>query len=41
MYSLTKQEYDQLPLETVEVPDKPNEYLITIEMFHQLHCLVG
>lgn len=39
MYSLTQEEYDQLPLETTIVPGKPDEYLVTIEVFHQLHCL--
>ncbi|KAH8810660.1 hypothetical protein F5884DRAFT_897231 [Xylogone sp. PMI_703] len=39
MYSLTKEEYDQLPLETTEVPGQPGQYLVTIEVFHQLHCL--
>lgn len=40
MYSLTKEEYDQLKLQTSHVPGQENEYLITIEVFHQLHCLV-
>lgn len=41
MYSLTKEEYEKMSLETTIVPGKPDEYLITIEVFHQLHCLVS
>ena len=41
MYSLTKEEYEQLSLETTSVPGKPDQYLVTIEVFHQLHCLVS
>jgi len=40
MYSLTKQEYEQLNLETAVVPDHEDERIITLEVFHQLHCLV-
>lgn len=40
MYSLTKEEYDQLDLETSVVPGQEDEYIITLEVFHQLHCLV-
>jgi len=41
MYSLTKDEYEQLGIETSVVPAQKDEYLITLEVFHQLHCLVG
>ena len=41
MYVLTEDEYHQMDLETAELVDKPGQYLVTIEMFHQLHCLVG
>ncbi len=40
MYSLTKEEYGQLGLETSTVPGQEDEYLVTLEVFHQLHCLV-
>ncbi|CZR60198.1 uncharacterized protein PAC_10094 [Phialocephala subalpina] len=39
MYSLTEKEYGSLPLETTTVPGKLDEYLVTFEVFHQLHCL--
>jgi Mycotoxin biosynthesis protein UstYa len=41
MYSLTREEYEQLPLETAQVVGKDDQYLVTIEMFHQIHCLVS
>lgn len=41
MYSLTQEEYDQLELQTSHVPGQEDEYIITLEVFHQLHCLVS
>ncbi|KAH8655088.1 hypothetical protein BGZ60DRAFT_532709 [Tricladium varicosporioides] len=38
-YVLTKEEHDKLDIETAELMDRPGEYLITLEVFHQLHCL--
>lgn len=40
MYSLTHDEYDQLPITTTEIIGRKDEYLVTIEVFHQIHCLV-
>lgn len=40
MYSLTPSEYKELDLDTAQVFDHPDQYLVTIEVFHQLHCLV-
>ncbi|KAK0716042.1 hypothetical protein B0H67DRAFT_489190, partial [Lasiosphaeris hirsuta] len=40
MYSLTKEENNQLGIETSIVPGRKDEYLVTLEVFHQLHCLV-
>lgn len=41
VYSLTAEEYEGLPIETVQVVGKQDQYIVTIEMFHQLHCLVS
>lgn len=41
MYSLKREEYEQLPLHTAQVVGQPDQYLVRIEMFHQLHCLVS
>jgi hypothetical protein len=40
MYSLTEDEYQQLDITTTKVGHKPDQRLVTIEVFHQLHCLV-
>jgi hypothetical protein len=40
MYSLNQDEYDKLPLETAQIVGTDDQYLVTIEVFHQLHCLV-
>ena len=40
MYSLTPEEYKHLGLETSIVPGNEEEHVITLEVFHQLHCLV-
>ncbi|CZR55584.1 uncharacterized protein PAC_05472 [Phialocephala subalpina] len=39
MYSLTPSEYKELDLDTAQVIKHPGQYLVTIEVFHQLHCL--
>ncbi|KAM7220099.1 protein of unknown function (DUF3328) domain containing protein [Rhypophila decipiens] len=39
MYSLTTEEYAHLGLETSIVPGQKDEHIITLEVFHQLHCL--
>lgn len=38
---IMKDAADKLPNKTAEVPGKPGEYIITLEVFHQLHCLVS
>jgi hypothetical protein len=39
MYVLNQDEYNQLSYNTAELVDRQGEYLITLEVFHQLHCL--
>jgi hypothetical protein len=45
MLSLSKEEMEELNLESIEVPGhipgQEGRSLVTIEMFHQLHCLVS
>lgn len=31
----------KLANKTVPIPDYPGEYVIQLDVFHQLHCLVG
>jgi hypothetical protein len=38
---ITKEEYGQLRVKTATLVDDPDHYLVTIEVFHQLHCLVS
>jgi len=37
---LDKQSADQLPNKTVEIPGT-GKYIVSLELFHQLHCLVS
>ncbi|KAF2736572.1 hypothetical protein EJ04DRAFT_432905 [Polyplosphaeria fusca] len=39
MYVLNSSAYTSLGLQTAELIDQPGNYLITLEVFHQLHCL--
>ena len=41
MASLTEDEYNQLDITTLKAVNKPDQRLVTIEVFHQLHCLVS
>jgi hypothetical protein len=41
MYSLFEDEYAQMAINTTKVVHKPEQRLVTIEVFHQLHCLVS
>jgi hypothetical protein len=41
IYSLTAEEYNAQELETAQLVRDKNQYIVTIEMFHQLHCLVS
>jgi hypothetical protein len=41
MYSLTEDEYNQLDITTIQAVNAPEQRLVTIEVFHQLHCLVS
>jgi len=38
---ITKEEYRQLRVKTAALVDDPDHYIVTIEVFHQLHCLVS
>lgn len=42
MYSVTPEEYAMFPdgIETAQVATHPEDHIVLIEMFHQLHCLV-
>lgn len=40
IYSMTDEEYDLWGGATVQVRDKPDQHIVVIEMFHQLHCVV-
>lgn len=40
MYTITREEYAQLNMKTSHSPANEDEFLITLEVFHQLHCLV-
>lgn len=39
MTVITKEEYHQLNVETTHLVGDSENYIVTIEMFHQLHCL--
>lgn len=41
MVVITKEEHQQLNVETTHLVGDDDNYLVTIEVFHQLHCLVG
>lgn len=40
VYSMTDEEYELWGGATVQVRDKPDQHIVVIEMFHQLHCVV-
>lgn len=40
MVVLTREEYEQLDVETTTLVGDEEHYLVTLEVFHQLHCLV-
>lgn len=40
MVVITKEEYEQLDVETTTLVGDEDHYLVTLEVFHQLHCLV-
>jgi len=37
--SITPHEASKLPNKTVKIPGQENQYLIQLEVFHQIHCL--
>ena len=37
---ITKHEASQLLNKTVPIPNDPGRYIISLSVFHQLHCLV-
>jgi hypothetical protein len=37
---LDEQEAKRLPNKTAQVSGEPGSYIASLEMFHQLHCLV-
>jgi tRNA uridine 5-carbamoylmethylation protein Kti12 len=37
---ISAEEAAKLRNETVRIPDDPENYIISIDVFHQLHCLV-
>ncbi|KAL1981350.1 hypothetical protein VTN96DRAFT_2741 [Rasamsonia emersonii] len=39
MVVITKEEYEQLDVETTTLVGDEDHYLVTLEVFHQLHCL--
>lgn len=39
VYSLTDDEYEHWGGATAQVMDKPDQHVVVIEMFHQLHCV--
>ncbi|KAF2251126.1 hypothetical protein BU26DRAFT_563071 [Trematosphaeria pertusa] len=39
MFVLNAEEYKRLGRPTAELVDRPGEYLVTLEVMHQLHCL--
>jgi hypothetical protein len=41
IYSMIDEEHDLWGGATVQVPDKPDQHIVVIEMFHQLHGVVG
>lgn len=39
--SISEEELRRLPGGTAVSPKQPNAYVVELEMFHQLHCLVS